>query len=266
MTHPNLLEQRFDILACPACHGELAWQAQDTLLRCTACQAEYPIIDRIVHFISPEQLSGYNRRFARMYDRFSWFYRLFSQIAFALIGMREGSGRRKVLQRLEPEGGRLLEISIGPGVNLPYLLPRPDVGEVYGLDISLGQLKRCRSLARRKGWDVPLYLANAEALPFKDETFDSILHIGGINFFNDKQAAINEMIRVARTGTRLVIVDETEKAAKGYERSIPGFKSSFSGPRQPVNAPAELVPEEMLEKRLYEVWKGWFYCLEFRKP
>lgn len=266
MNPSNLLEQRFDLLACPTCKGGLDWQAQDSLLRCAACQADYPIIDQIVHFIQPEQLSGYNRRFAQMYDRFSWFYSLFSRIAFALIGMREGSGRREVLQRLEPEGGRLLEISIGPGVNLPYLLPRPDVGEVYGLDISLGQLKRCRSLQQRKGWDVPLYLANAEALPFKDETFDSILHIGGINFFNDKAAAINEMIRVARAGRRLVIVDETEKAARGYERSIPGFKSSFSGRRQPVNAPAELVPQEMLEKRLYEVWKGWFYCVEFRKP
>ena len=61
MNPSNLLEQRFDVLACPTCKGGLDWQAQDSLLRCAACQADYPIIDQIVHFIQPEQLSGYNR-------------------------------------------------------------------------------------------------------------------------------------------------------------------------------------------------------------
>jgi hypothetical protein len=28
----------------------------------------------------------------------------------------------------------------------------------------------------------------------------------------------------------------------------------------------DLVPPEMQEVRLYEVWKGWMYCIEFRKP
>jgi hypothetical protein len=26
------------------------------------------------------------------------------------------------------------------------------------------------------------------------------------------------------------------------------------------------VPPEMLETRLFDAWKGWFYCIEFRKP
>ena len=51
--------------------------------------------------------------------------------------MTEEQGRREITDRLEPNGGRVLEVSIGPGVNLPYLVGRPDVGEIYGLDISL---------------------------------------------------------------------------------------------------------------------------------
>ena len=62
-------------------------------------------------------------------------------MAFAYIGTDEEMGRREITDRLEPHGGRVLEVSIGPGVNLPYLMNRSDVGEVFGLDISLGQLQ-----------------------------------------------------------------------------------------------------------------------------
>jgi uncharacterized protein YbaR (Trm112 family) len=30
--------------------------------------------------------------------------------------------------------------------------------------------------------------------------------------------------------------------------------------------PIGLVPNEMLETRVFDVWKGWLYCTEFRKP
>ena len=255
-----------EIMACPACHAALTWREAENALRCTACGTDYPVRQGIPHFVTPATLTGLNRRFARLYDWFSWFYRLFSKVAFAYIGMPEEAARREVLDRLEPGGGRVLEVSIGPGVNLPYLVGRPDVGEVHGLDISLGQLRRCRSYLQRQGWAVPLYLGNAEELPFGDATFDAVFHIGGINFFNDKQKAITEMIRVAKPGTRIAICDENERGARAYERTLPGFKRSFQGNRQAVTAPVDAVPAGMQEVRVFDVWKGWMYCLEFRKP
>ncbi len=223
-------------------------------------------MDGIPHFIQPAQLTGFNRRFARMYDWFSWGYRLFSKIAFAFIGMSEETGRREITDRLDPRGGRVLEVSIGPGVNLPYLVNRSDVGEVFGLDISPGQLTQCQRYIRRKGWEVDLFLGNGEQLPFRDASFEGVFHVGGINFFNDKKAAIDEMIRVAKPGARILIADETEKGAKGYEKTIPGFTKSFEGKRVPIQPPLDLVPATMHETRLFDAWKGWFYCIEFRKP
>ena len=257
-----------ELIACPACHGRLAWAGtrETGTLTCRGCAHIYPIVTGIPHFIEPATLTGLNRRFSYLYDWFSWFYRLFSKVAFAYIGMPEAAARREVLDRLEPGGGRVLEVSIGPGVNLPYLVGRPDVGEVHGLDISLGQLRRCQSYLQRQGWAVPLYLGNAEELPFGDATFDGVFHIGGINFFNDKQKAIAEMVRVARPGTRIAICDENERGARAYERTLPGFKRSFQGNRQAVTAPVDAVPPGMQEVRVFDVWKGWMYCLEFRKP
>ncbi len=263
--------ESLEVLACPACHAALILQANadDTvaeLLHCPQCLNNYEIVDGIPHFLEPTDLTGFNRSFSSLYNWFSWIYRAFSKIAFAYIGMNEEAGRREITDRLEPHGGRVLEVSIGPGVNLPYLVNRPDVGEIFGLDISLGQLQRCQSYIHKKGWEVELFLGNGEQLPFREETFDAVFHVGGINFFNNKQAAIEEMIRVATPGARILVADETEKGAREYERFIPGFKKSFGGRRNPIIPPVELVPSNMLETRLFDVWKGWLYCLEFRKP
>ncbi|HAD07515.1 MAG TPA: hypothetical protein DCE76_10205 [Anaerolineaceae bacterium] len=259
-----------DLLACPVCHGRLESSGTGDLesgaLCCTRCSRSYPVVRGIPHFITPEALTGSNGRFTRLYNWFSWVYAPFSRAALAFLGMNEDQARREILDRLDPQGGRVLEVSIGPGVNLPYLIHRADVGEVYGLDISPGQIRRCQAYTQRKGWDVDLFLGNGEQLPFQGEAFHSVFHIGGINFFDDKRAAIEEMIRVAKPGTRILIADETEKGARGYERFLPGFKGSFKDRREVVTAPVDLVPAEMLERRIYEVWKGWMYCLEFRKP
>ncbi len=180
--------------------------------------------------------------------------------------MSERRARKEVLDRLEPHGGRVLEVSIGPGVNLPFLHKREDVGDLYGLDISLGQLKRCRSYLHSKGWPVELFLGNAESLPFHDNSFESVFHIGGINFFNDKRRAIEEMIRVAKPGSRILIADETDKGVRAYNTVAPGFSRRAGVEKKKIAAPVDLVPPEMREVKVTEAWNGFMYLMEFRKP
>jgi uncharacterized protein YbaR (Trm112 family) len=260
------------ILACPHCRSELSVQSKPDGERieagelfCTHCGKCYPIVDGIPHFIAYEELTGPNRRFARLYDWMSYGYLPVSQAAQA-IGALFGISRRDLVKRLEPSGGRFLEVSIGPGVNLPYLFEMSGVDEVFGLDISLGQLQHCRAFCRRRGWPVDLFLGQAEQLPFQDETFDGVLHFGGINFFTDKCSAIQEMIRVARPGARIVIADETERVARMYDLTIPGFRRSFESKRERVNAPIELIPQDMENVQLDILWRGAVYCLTFSKP
>ena len=262
-----------DLLVCPTCHGELQLQPSTEIgsvengsLNCLSCQTVYPIIRGIPHFIQEENLTGLNKPFARMYDWFSWIYSAFSKIGLFLLGTSESRARHQVLDRLELKGGKVLEVSIGPGVNLPILLSSPAVGEIYGLDISIGQLNRCNSLIRRKGWAVELFLGNGEQLPFADNSFDSVFHIGGINFFSDKKQAIDEMIRIAKPGTKIIICDENESGAEWYEKFLPGFKNAFHGRRETVIAPVNLIPGSMLDVKLGNIWNGFMYCLEFHKP
>ena len=53
------------------------------------------------------------------------------------------------------------------------------------------------------------------------------------------------MIRVAKPGSRILICDEKEKAAKAYERLIPGFMKNVGKEREVVVAPLVLIPPEM---------------------
>jgi ubiquinone/menaquinone biosynthesis C-methylase UbiE len=162
------------------------------------------------------------------------------------------------------KGGRTLEVSIGTGNNLSYLYEYPGVGEIIGMDISGGQLARCSKYISKHGWPVDLFLSMAEALPFKDESFDSVLHIGGINFFSDRKQAIDEMIRVSKPGTKIVIADETERLKKLVDRA------SDRGDGTEKLSIIHLVPDTMEQIRMDGIWKAHGkhhgYCLEFRKP
>lgn len=258
-----------DLLVCPTCRGPLEWfgePGQATtggVLVCPADRLPYPIHNGIPEFIHPDRIGGLNQRFSTLYDVGSVFYRPAVKVSLALLGISEQRARRDVLDRLQPNGGKVLEVSIGPGSNLPYLVDRPDVGEIVGLDISPGQLRQCASYARRKGWSVDLVLGNAEHLPFADDSFEVAFHIGGINFFDDKAAALAELARVAKPGSRVLVVDESERGAQLYEK-FPFFNRIFTDePRLRVTPPVDDLPAGVSDVEVRDVWNGWAYCLEF---
>ncbi|MGO9204616.1 MAG: hypothetical protein ACLQBX_00245, partial [Candidatus Limnocylindrales bacterium] len=88
-------------------------------------------------------------------------------------------------------------------------------------------------------------------------------HVGGINFFNDPMRAMDEMVRVAKPGTRILVVDETDQVAGAY-RHLPSRRAAAT-PRRPID-PLALVPAGMVDVRLKEVAHGELYCLTFRTP
>ncbi len=267
--------ETLELLCCPSCEAALSLRDErgggivdEGELFCPHCERSFPIRNGIARFISPQELEGLNRRFARFYHWFSQFDAVFGKAFFLPLG-GERRARKVVLDRLDLNGGRVLEVSIGSGNNLPYLFESPTVGEIYGLDISAAQLARCCEVVTKQGWSVDLFLGMAEALPFRAESFDGVLHIGGINFFSEKRKAIDEMIRVCRPGGQVVIADESERLAKLIAR-IGGFSRSYQGEKAHTSVPDDLVPDTMAEVRVDGIWKmhGQYhgYCLEFRKP
>jgi ubiquinone/menaquinone biosynthesis C-methylase UbiE/uncharacterized protein YbaR (Trm112 family) len=264
-----------ELLCCPSCQTELTFRDEsrnasgdEGELFCSHCERSYIIKNGIVHFVDLQELEGLNRRFARFYNRWSRFEAILDWLSFLPMG-GERKARTEILRRLELNKGRLLEVSIGSGGNLPYLFESPEVGDVYGLDISVTQLANCRKLVMSRRWPVDLFMGKAEGLPFKSDSFDSVFHIGGINFFSEKKKAIDEMIRVARPGTKIVIADESEQVARNVGRLLRLSRSS-QGSEADTSVPVHLVPEAMKDVRVEGIWRmhGRYhgYCLEFRKP
>jgi len=224
----------------------------------------FPIREGIPCFLEPSEVSESNRKYQKFYDRIAPGYdaavRLYSFFSRrSLKQMRQG-----YLDEIEmKETGRVLEVSVGTGLNIPFF---PRTVEFYGLDISWGMLQRCRRNLRRWGRTAQLFLGAAEALPFQDEVFDVVFHFGGINFFSDRSRAIMEMIRVAKPGAKIVISDETEKHVKSRYEKVPVAGKYFRNRKETVSAPIALVPASMLDVRLKEFREGRIYCLTFRKP
>ena len=223
-----------------------SFELEENSLRNTATGRVYPIRGGIPLFVST--VTGHNLKYKNFYDRIAPGYDIAERLYRLYKGLPDW--RREILNELEVSvRARVLEVSVGTGMNLRYL-PR-DV-ERFGVDLSWGMLQRCRRNLRKWGLGANLFQCEAERLPFRAEVFDCVFHVGGINFFNDQARAIKEMIWVARPGAKIVIADESEEALRKTGEKI--------------SAPIDAVPDEMQEIKVREVAGGRLYCITFRKP
>lgn len=102
-------------------------------------------------------------------------------------------------------GERVLDLACGTGVVTRLAAQRVgDAGAVAGVDINPGMLAVARS-ETPPGMAIEWYQASAEVLPLPDETFDVVLCQMGLQFFPDKEAALQETRRVLAPGGRLVM-------------------------------------------------------------
>jgi ubiquinone/menaquinone biosynthesis C-methylase UbiE len=96
--------------------------------------------------------------------------------------------------------GRTLDLGCGTGRSLPLF---PQEARVVGLDPSLEPLRR----ARKRAPQVPLVRASAQALPFRDGAFDTVVSSLVFCSLPDPAHALGEVRRVLRTGGRLRMME-----------------------------------------------------------
>jgi ubiquinone/menaquinone biosynthesis C-methylase UbiE len=123
----------------------------------------------------------------------------FERIWFA--GGREWLGERA--------RGRVLEVAIGTGRNLPRY---PADVTITGLELSPAMLTIARQRATDLGRDVDLKEGDAEHLPFDDASFDTVVCTLALCTIPDPAAAVAEMRRVLAPGGRLLLLDHIASA------------------------------------------------------
>jgi ubiquinone/menaquinone biosynthesis C-methylase UbiE len=130
-------------------------------------------------------------RYAPRYDR---------QIAF-LERVQFGGARQWIGERAR---GRVLEVAIGTGRNLPFYSAEVTV---TGVDLSPEMLAIARKRAAEESRAVELVEGDAERLPVDDASFDTVVCALSLCSIPHPVAAIAEMRRALVPGGRLLLVD-----------------------------------------------------------
>src|SRR5262245_14848504 len=101
-----------------------------------------------------------------------------------------------------------LAVCGGSGMDAEFLARAG--ASVVSADISVGASRRARERAYRHELDLAAVVADAEALPFADASFDLVYVHDGLHHLEHPEAGLAEMTRVAR---RAVSVTEPARAA-----------------------------------------------------
>ena len=113
------------------------------------------------------------------------------------------TGIRKARERLiSMAKGRVLELGVGTGLNLPLYR---GVEEVVGVDISEKMLEKARK--KKAKVRTKLIRADARKLSFPDESFDTVVSTFFLCVIPEKEGVIGEIRRVLKPGGVLLAME-----------------------------------------------------------
>ncbi|MCL6414968.1 bifunctional demethylmenaquinone methyltransferase/2-methoxy-6-polyprenyl-1,4-benzoquinol methylase UbiE [Aestuariirhabdus sp. Z084] len=107
-------------------------------------------------------------------------------------------------------GNKVLDIAGGTGdLTLKFSKLVGEKGQVVLADINESMLRvgRDRLMDRGVAGNVEYVQANAECLPFPDNSFDVVTIAFGLRNVTDKDAALRSMLRVLKPGGRLLVLE-----------------------------------------------------------
>jgi len=102
--------------------------------------------------------------------------------------------------------GRVLEVGIGSGLNLPFY-DADRVTRVWGLDPSEELTARARDAAEDVPFDVELVTAGSEEIPFDAASFDTVVVTYTLCTIPEVVPALREMARVLKPDGRLLFCE-----------------------------------------------------------
>jgi SAM-dependent methyltransferase len=121
--------------------------------------------------------------------------------------------RERVVRAAE---GRVLEIGIGSGLNLPFYTG--GVQEIFGFDPLPALLARAGGKAQPEKPPLHLFAGSAEQIPLEDRSVDTIVTTWSACSIPAIASAFADMRRVLRPGGRLLFVEHGRAPDSGVAR------------------------------------------------
>jgi ubiquinone/menaquinone biosynthesis C-methylase UbiE len=163
---------------------------------------------------TPQELSRRYNRVARCYDRVEGI--------LGLLGVSRL--RRRVLQQAS---GKVLEVAVGTGKNLPYY---PHECRIIAMDLSGEMLNIAQKREAKLSMNVSFLLADAQALPFSDESFDTVVSSLSTCTFPNPVAALKEMGRVCRLKRKVLLLEHGRSDREWLGRFQDRHAETFAKP------------------------------------
>jgi len=158
----------------------------------------------------------------RVYERLAPVYDL-DDVMFA--GAKQ-HWRKKIIDMLNVENGKLvLDITTGTGRAAKILSKRVKGGRVIAVDISKNMLKIARMRNRGRN-NLRFILCDASHLPLKDEVFDGVSCMCGMDTVDEPEAVLSEVTRVLKDKGRFGMM--YFRAPKGWLSWMPFSKSTIA--------------------------------------
>ncbi|EAX47414.1 Methyltransferase type 11 [Thermosinus carboxydivorans Nor1] len=107
-------------------------------------------------------------------------------------------------QAIELAEGKVLEVGVGTGQNLPFY--QGDC-EVTGIDFSPGMLRKAQARLRLAKVPVKLLEMDAQAMSFADETFDTVVATCVFCSVPDPVQGLREIKRVCKKNGKIILLE-----------------------------------------------------------
>jgi len=134
---------------------------------------------------------------------------------------------RSFYERLDvPPGARLLDVGCGSG-QLALIASREGV-QVTGVDIAENLIERALVRAEAEGLRARFQVADVEALPFPDASFDVVVSLIGAMFAPRPNLAAQELLRVCVPGGTIAMANWTPG---GFVGKMFGTVAKFVAPQ-----------------------------------